>query len=135
MSQLYIRDIMSPEVPFITPDTELTDAICLLQQYQLIGSPVVDNNKHLLGFISEQQLLKPLLQSSYFCDGKVTVAELMSESAVSVQPNNTVIDLAEAMLGNKPKVYPVVEENKVIGLVTRSQIVSALKLLYLSCAS
>ncbi|MEI5640162.1 MULTISPECIES: CBS domain-containing protein [unclassified Pseudoalteromonas] len=134
MSQLFIRDIMSPDYPILTPETELTDAIQQLQKHHLIGAPVVDEARRLVGFISEQQLLKPLLDSSYFCDGKNHLGELLASPALQVSPQTTVVDLATQMQSNSPKVYPVVAEQKVVGIVTRSQVVAALTKSYLSCA-
>jgi CBS-domain-containing membrane protein len=134
MSKLYVRDIMSPDFPQLTAETELTDAISLLQKHHLIGAPVIDAQRHLVGFISEQQLLKPLLNSSYFCDGKVQLRDLLDTPALSIEAATTVVDLAQRMQQNSPKVYPVLNEGKVIGIVTRSQVVAALKESYLSCA-
>ena len=95
---------------------------------------MIDAQKQLIGFISEQQLLNPLLQNSYFCDGKIIAQDLMSKDVLAVKSNMLVVDLATQMQGDKPKIYPVVEDNKVIGLVTRSRVINALKQAYLSCA-
>lgn len=129
-----IKDIMTSQFPAIYAHTELTDIIEQLQSHGLFGAPVVDAQKQLIGFISEQQLLNPLLQNSYFCDGKITAQDLMSKDVLAVKSNMLVVDLATQMQGDKPKIYPVVEDNTVIGLVTRSRVINALKQAYLSCA-
>ncbi|KID55606.1 hypothetical protein JF50_20690 [Pseudoalteromonas luteoviolacea] len=135
MAKQFISDIMSAQFPKITPDTDITDAIAQLQQFGLFGAPVQDSEGHLVGFISEQQLLAPLLQSSYFCDGSSQVAELMSTETLSVTKATTVVDLATQMQQNKPKIYPVLEDEKVVAIVTRSQVIAALKENYLSCSA
>ncbi|GMM86855.1 CBS domain-containing protein [Pseudoalteromonas sp. MTN2-4] len=129
-----IKDMMTSQFPTIYAHTELTDIIEQLQSHGLFGAPVVDAQKQLIGFISEQQLLNPLLQNSYFCDGKIIAQDLMSKDVLAVKSNMLVVDLATQMQGDKPKIYPVVEDNKVIGLVTRSRVINALKQAYLSCA-
>ncbi len=129
-----IKDIMTSQFPTIYAHTELTDIIEQLQSHGLFGAPVVDAQKQLIGFISEQQLLNPLLQNSYFCDGKIIAQDLMSKDVLAVKSNMLVVDLATQMQGDKPKIYPVVEDNTVIGLVTRSRVINALKQAYLSCA-
>ena len=129
-----IKDMMTSQFPTIYAHTELTDIIEQLQSHGLFGAPVVDAQKQLIGFISEQQLLNPLLQNSYFCDGKITAQDLMSKDVLAVKSNMLVVDLATQMQGDKPKIYPVLEDNKVIGLVTRSRVINALKQAYLSCA-
>lgn len=129
-----IKDIMTPHIPAIFADSELTDVITQLQKHSLFGAPVLNEHKQLVGFISEQQLLNPLLQNSYFCDGQITAQSLMSKQVLSVQSSLPVVDLAAQMQGEKPKIYPVVEDSKVIGIVTRTQVIAALKNAYLSCA-
>ena len=129
-----IKDIMTNQFPAIYAHTELTDIIEQLQSHGLFGAPVLDAQKQLIGFISEQQLLNPLLQNSYFCDGKIIAQDLMNKDVLTVKSNMLVVDLATQMQGDKPKIYPVVEDNKVIGLVTRSRVINALKQAYLSCA-
>ena len=129
-----VKEIMTTHIPAIYADSELTQAIDELHQHALFCAPVLDKHKHVIGFISEQQMLAPLLQSSYFCEGKVTVKELMTDTVVSVSDTMSIVDLAQQMQGNKPKVYPVMSNKKVIGLVTRSQVIEALKQDYLSCS-
>ncbi|MBQ4812786.1 CBS domain-containing protein [Pseudoalteromonas luteoviolacea] len=134
MANQFIEDIMSFQFPVITPETEITEAIEQLQKYDLFGAPVQDKHGALVGFISEQQLLAPLLQSSYFCDGATQVSELMTAEPLSVRKHTTVIDLATQMQQDKPKIYPVIHADKVIGIVTRSHVINALRDNYLSCS-
>ncbi|QTL36609.1 CBS domain-containing protein [Pseudoalteromonas viridis] len=135
MAKQFIADIMSTQFPLITPETEITDAIAQLEKFALFGAPVQNSEGKLVGFISEQQLLTPLLQSSYFCDGATAVGQLMRTETLSVSRTTTVVDLATQMQQDKPKIYPVIENDKVIAVVTRSQVLSALKENYLSCSA
>ncbi|KZN60280.1 CBS domain-containing protein [Pseudoalteromonas luteoviolacea] len=134
MANQFIEDIMSFQFPVITPETEITEAIEQLQKFDLFGAPVQDKHGALVGFISEQQLLAPLLQSSYFCDGATQISQLMTTEPLAVSKNTTVLDLATQMQQDKPKIYPVVQADKVIAIVTRSQVINALRDNYLSCS-
>jgi len=128
-----VKDFMQHKLPLITPATEMTTAIAELQKFKLLGAPVFDENKSLVGFISEQELLKPLMQNSYFCDGVVKVAQLMQTEVVTVNGDSNIIELAEQMKTGKPKNYPVVDGATVIGMIGRSDILKALYDNYLSC--
>ena len=128
-----VKDFMQRKLPHITPNTEMTTAISELQKFNLLGAPVFDDNKSLVGFISEQELLKPLMQSSYFCDGVVKVSQLMQTEVVTVNADINIIELAEQMKTGKPKNYPVVEGDTVIGLIGRSDVLKALFDNYVSC--
>ena len=128
-----VKDFMQHKLPNITPDTEMTTAIAELQKFKLLGAPVFDSNKFLVDFISEQELLKPLMQSSYFCDGVVKVSQLMQTEVVTVNGDTNIIELAEQMRPGKPKNYPVVDGEKVIGMISRADILKALYDNYLAC--
>ena len=128
-----VKDFMQRKLPNITPETEMTTAISELKKFKLMGAPVFNEDKCLVGFISEQELLKPLMQNSYFCDGVVKVAQLMQTDVVTVSGDTNIIELAEQMKTGKPKNYPVVEGTTVIGMIGRSDILKALFDNYLSC--
>ena len=123
------------QLPALSADTEITHAISELRKYRLLGAPVLNEQRELIGFISEHELLKPMLNSSYFCDGVIKVKDLMRTDVIAVDAHTSIADLAERMLLTQPKNYPVVENNKVIGLINRSQILSALASSYLRCQS
>ena len=128
-----VKDFMQHKLPHITPNTEMTTVIAELQKFKLLGAPVFDDNKLLVGFISEQELLKPLMQSSYFCDGMVKVSQLMQTEVVTVSGDTNIMELAEQMQPGKPKNYPVVDGDVVVGMISRADILKALYDNYVSC--
>ncbi|WP_136253037.1 CBS domain-containing protein [Onishia niordana] len=121
-----IRDIMSRDCYRVTGDTSITQLAKGLGLHRLPGVPVVDNRDHLIGFISEQDVLGKLLQSAYLNDEPPLVKELMRHEVLSVTPAKSITDLAQEMLGTKPKVYPVVEQERLVGIVTRRDILGAI---------
>ncbi|RLV58651.1 CBS domain-containing protein [Parashewanella curva] len=134
MNEMSVKEHMQAQFPIIHPETEISLAIDLLNSFNLIGAPVVDSNKRLLAYLSEHELLKPMLHASYHCDSGMTVADLMRGEPLSVSEDTSVITLAEQMLGDKPKNYPVVDENgRVTGIITRTRILSALAVVYNNC--
>ncbi|MGJ8485212.1 CBS domain-containing protein [Pseudoalteromonas sp. SYSU M81236] len=128
-----VQDFMQRKLPHITPETEMTTAISELQKFKLLGAPVFDDNKSLVGFISEQELLQPLMQNSYFCDGVVKVKQLMRTDVVTVSSDQNIIELADSMQTGKPKNYPVIEDGKVVGMISRGDVLKALYENYVSC--
>ena len=128
-----VKQHLIKQLPNITANTEITAAIAELKKYQLLGAPVLGNNRELIGFISEHELLKPMLNNSYFCDGAIKVKDLMRTDVIAIDANMSIADVAERMLQAQPKNYPVVESNKVIGLINRSQVLSALAASSLRC--
>lgn len=129
-----MQEFMQPTFPAIYSDTEITEAILKLKDYSLIGVPVLDKDKKPVGYLSEHELLKPLLHASYHCDSNLKVSDVMRHESLTVQANTSLLNLAEMMLGAKPKNYPVVnEDGQVIGIITRSHVLTALMTAYNDC--
>ena len=66
------------------------------------------------------------MQNSYFCDGVVKVKQLMRTDVVTVSSDQNIIELADAMKTGKPKNYPVIEGGKVVGMISRGDVLKAL---------
>ncbi|WP_017430106.1 CBS domain-containing protein [Vreelandella jeotgali] len=121
-----IRDIMSRDCYRVSPDTSITTLARGLTRHRLPGAPVVDTNDRLVGFISEQDVIGQILDSVYHDGEAPLVEELMRSDVLCVTPGQSIIDLAQQMLGAKPKNYPVVEQEQLVGIVTRRDILTAL---------
>ncbi|MCE8019605.1 CBS domain-containing protein [Halomonas sp. MCCC 1A11036] len=121
-----VRDIMSRDCYRVTGNTSITTLAQGLALHRLPGVPVVDEHDNLIGFISEQDVLGKLLQSAYLNDEAPLVKELMRNEVLSVSPTKSITDLAQEMLGQKPKVYPVTEQGRLCGIVTRRDVLTAI---------
>ncbi|MCL7930523.1 CBS domain-containing protein [Halomonas llamarensis] len=121
-----VRDIMSRDCYRVSPETSITNLAQGLALHRLPGAPVVDSTDRLIGFISEQDVLGQVLDSIYNDGEAPLVREMMRNEVLSVTPNKSITDLAQEMLGAKPKIYPVVEQTRLVGIVTRRDILIAL---------
>ena len=110
----------------LTAGLGLADALDRLHQSGLGGLPVLDEQKRLIGFLSEQDCIPSLLTGSYHCDSRTRVEDLMSRTPLFVSPDDSILDLARQMTGAKPKIYPVREGDKVVGIINRRQVMQAL---------
>ncbi|WP_249978114.1 CBS domain-containing protein [Vreelandella olivaria] len=121
-----VRDIMSRDCYRVSPETSITNLAQGLALHRLPGAPVVDASDRLIGFISEQDVLGRVMDSIYHDDEAPLVRELMRQEVVTTTPNKSISDLAQEMLGAKPKIYPVIEQHRLVGIVTRRDILIAL---------
>ncbi len=128
-----VRDFMQKHYPHIEVGTPLTQTVEMLREFNITGAPVVDHKNHLKGFVSEVDCIRMLISASYFCDSTHKVEDVMNHTALSVSPDMGLIDLAQLMIGQKPKIYPVVEENRVVGVVGRSDVMAQLAMTLKSC--
>lgn len=87
---------------------------------------MLDDKQQLVGFLSEQDCIPSLLTGTYHCDTRTQVQDMMSKTPLSIGPDESILDLARQMTGAKPRIYPVVEQGKVIGIISRRQVMQAL---------
>ena len=123
---LQLRNHMSRQTHSLSPQLGLAEALDRLHQADASGLPVLDDQKRLIGFLSEQDCIPSLLTGSYHCDSRTRVEDLMSRTPLFVSPDDSILDLARQMTGARPKVYPVLEGGKVVGIINRRQVMQAL---------
>ena len=123
---LKVHHHMSRLTHSLTAGLSLAEALDRLHHAGLSGLPVLDDEKQLIGFLSEQDCIPSLLTGSYHCDTRTRVEDMMSRAPLSVGPDESILELARQMTGAKPKIYPVLQQGKVIGIISRRQVMQAL---------
>jgi len=122
-----VADLMSRWTPPLHERDYLSRAVDQILSSGYTGLPVVDDSNRLVGFLSEQDCIRSLASSSYHCDNWVRISDIMSRTPVSVTADMSELALAALFSEQKPKVYPVVDkDNRVLGVLTRSQVMAAL---------
>ena len=138
-----IRDIMTTDVKTVRSTTPLKEAAGILAERRISGLPVVDAQGYVVGVLSEGDILfkesgkaeKPSLferlvaAPSTGLDLKLaatTAGEAMSAPALTIGPRRSVSEAANVMIEQGVNRLPVVDdENKLIGIVTRADLVRA----------
>ena len=126
MSNKTVKDIMHPIHACLTPKMDLIHVSEHLSRYQLPGAPVIDENHMPLGFVSEYDCLEQLMQSSYYCDSTSLVEDVMSTKLITTTPDLKVINVASIMNENKLNVLPVLDNGKIIGVISRASVMREL---------
>ena len=122
MRSLKASDIMWNHIEPVRLGTPLPAVVKHLLQNHVTGLPVVDNSRKVVGFVSEQDCIHALLVSSYHGEGEPSVDDVMKTEPVTISPEMSVVDLAQG----KPKVYPVEDHGRLVGIVTRTSILAEL---------
>ncbi|MFT4630312.1 MAG: CBS domain-containing protein [Arenicella sp.] len=121
------RNIMRSIDACMSPHLTLDKVSDHLSKHHLTGVPVVDENSKLIGFISEYDCVKQLIQSAYYCDNTALAQDVMNSSNfTSCRPDISVVDLAAEMNKNTINVMPVVEDSIVLGVVSRGDVMREL---------
>ncbi len=126
MAASIVRQIMRPPL-YVEAGTHLSAVVRTLLEHHILGLPVVDSAHRVIGFVSEQDCIHAIMVSSYHCEGWPVVNEVMHSEPFTVSPDELIVDLAQRMGKNKPKVYPVTDRDQVLlGIVTRADVLCAL---------
>ena len=128
-----VKDCMCNSPPSIPCGMLVSDAIEKLVKHRIAGAPVVNETHQIIGFVSEHDCITKILQSSYYCDPDSSVNDVMSTDIETVHPMDSVVDLAQKMLTTQRQVFPVADDNKLIGIINRSMVLVALKNNQLEC--
>lgn len=119
-----ILDKKGSEVFTVAPDTNVFEALTLMAEKN-IGAVLVLEESKLLGIMSERDYARKIALKGKISK-EVPVNEIMSSKVICVGPDQT-IDNTRAIMSNKRiRHLPVLEEDKLIGLISIGDVVNAL---------
>lgn len=137
-AQLAVRDLMSERPRSVSPDTPLKIAALEMSRSGVRALPVVDEGNRVIGMLSERELLRHLL-SNYLVQGsgpprgtggapvaKHTVRDVMTRQVLCVSPEQPIAEVASIMTNKDVERVPVVRDGKLVGFLTRGDIVRKL---------
>ncbi len=114
---------MMRNVKTVRTDDSVHAAVLKMNKFQ-IGSVIVTNNGRAVGIITERNILERIVEPR-LDPATIWAKDIMSSPLVTVEPNDTVDEAAKIMAQKRIKKLPVVEGDKVVGVVSTSDIVRA----------
>lgn len=146
MTGLAARDLMTPDVVTVPPETPVMAVARLLSDRGISAVPVVDPQGKVLGIVTEADLIRrlageedkpaswfsslfsnPTVQAERFARTHgVTARDLMTEKVVSVPPDAAAAHIAQMMEQQGIRRVVVVEGDKLRGIVSRADLLRAL---------
>jgi CBS-domain-containing membrane protein len=140
------KDVMSRNVVTVSPDATILQAARLMLQNHISGLPVADASGQLLGILSEGDFLRRRetgtqrrrsrwleflmgpgkIASEYTHSHGMRVSEVMTENVRTVSEDTDIEEIVELMERHRIKRVPVLANEKVVGIVTRSNLMHAM---------
>ena len=128
-----VHEVMTTDVATIAAETPLRDVASLFTVRGISGAPVVDGEGRVLGVVSEADVIRVAdggvrrprrsLRRTRFLPG--TAGAEMTSPPVTVTPDRRVADAAALMLERRVNRLPVIADDRLVGIVTRADLVRA----------
>ena len=142
------KDIMTKNVITVKPDDTVEKVVKLLMDYNITGLPVVDQANHVLGIITEGDLIYrsnelkmprylAILDSYIFFENPnnlekqikkmigYVVKDVMTEKVIAADVDDTIEELSKLMTNNKVNRLPILENGVLVGIVSRRDIIKS----------
>lgn len=122
---MQIKNLMSEDIITVDKDQNLTDALKLLRKHNVSRLPVT-NNKELVGIISERDIANKLGSSKYenMPASRLHVSSVMIKDVITVPQSMQLGEVAKIMLEKGIGSVPVMEEDKMVGIVSKADFVT-----------
>lgn len=121
-----VRDYMSRNLVTLAPATEINRAMQVLIDHRISGAPVVDASGRLIGVLSKKDCLRAALHASYHRDWSGSVESYMTVAPETLEPHLDIVTAAEHFVAGRFRRYPVVEEGRLVGQISRADVLRAL---------
>jgi CBS-domain-containing membrane protein len=115
-----VGEIMTRHVISVTDDASVREVARVLDRHRISGLPVCDEAGHMVGLVSEYDLIaKPQAR---------TAGEAMSHDVISVMEDTSVDDVRHLLVNRRIKRVPVLRQQKLVGIVSRADLVREIAL-------
>ena len=109
-----VKDIMSKDVLKISQSASIDELTAILTRHRITGLPVLDNKGKLAGVVSEFDVIEKKGQN---------VADIMSKKPITIAATAPVSSAAKLFVKHRIRRVPVMNGEKLVGIVSRSDIV------------
>ena len=135
------KSVMSTDIVTVDPESDVTSVAQTFLDHRISAAPVVDQNGVVVGIVSEGDLIRrvrPAQRSSWWLalvadptakfvrEHGTRVRDIMTPTVISVSTDTPLADIAAILESNSIKRVPVIEEGRLVGLVSRADILRGL---------
>ena len=124
---LLVSDIMTHDLVVFTKDQTIHDVMQLFIKHRISGGPVVDDAGRLIGVFSEADCMREISDSRYFNLPILdrAVEHFMTSKVDTIDASKTIFEAASMFFKTSRRRFPVLERNKLVGQISRKDIVVA----------
>lgn len=127
VKNILVRDVMSKSLVLFRPKQTIHDVMKSFIKYRISGGPVFDKYGELMGIISEADCMKEISESRYFNMPILdkTVYHFMTKDVETIDASTSIFDAASLFSKTNRRRFPVIDKKRLVGQVSRKDIVIA----------
>ena len=121
------RDYMARNLVVLSPDMDVLHAISIFVERQISGAPVLDRFGNLVGMLSEKDCMRIALTAGYYGEWGGRVEEYMHAPVSTIDADMPIVEVAQLFAEHAFRRYPVLEDARLVGQISRSDVLRALQ--------
>ena len=138
---MYVYEVMETDVQTIHREATFKEIIDLLVTHKISGTPVIDDDRHLVGILSEKDLLQFLFptEEEFYTDVeywknphhlmseakrivKMRANDFLTREVITVRPRTKILTACSLLLVHSIRRLPVIDDDKLVGIVTTNNL-------------
>jgi CBS domain-containing protein len=125
LGSIAVKDYMSTPPITLTVDMPIMQAIKVLSKNNITGAPVLDLHGNLVGVLTQKDCLKVALNASYHGETVGSVKDFMVREVQTLDTDSSILDAIEVFIKFGYHRIPVMEDNRLIGVIGQTDILRA----------
>jgi CBS domain-containing protein len=121
------RDYMARSLVVLAPEMDVLHAIGIFVEKQISGAPVLDRFGTLVGMLSEKDCMRIALTAGYYGEWGGRVEEYMHAPVATIDADMPIVEVAQLFAEREYRRYPVTEDARLVGQISRSDVLRALQ--------
>jgi len=126
LAKITVAEYMSKNLVKLKKESDVLEAIKIMLSHKITSAPVMNENGSLAGMFSEKDAMKVVLESAYNQGMAGKIEDFMTEELLSVEANTSILELAETFKGSTVRSFPVYDQDQLVGVISRSDVLRAL---------
>ena len=128
-----VSTYMSANLVTLHPDMDVMEAFQELSDQGVPGAPVIDDLGNLVGLLAELDCLEAIVKACYHGEWAGRVSEYMKTDITTIEADTSLTDAAKLFVQTSLRGFPVMENNRVVGQLNRSDLLRAIIRLRKDC--
>lgn len=126
LDKILVKDYMAKHLITLLPDTEVLRAVHKMIEHDISGAPVIDKDGNLAGILTEKDCMQVVLNATYHSEYGGLVSEYMTTDVEVMNTDDNIVEAAERFLKQRYHRYPVMDNNRLVGQISRGDVIRAL---------